>query len=92
MRLWWIVRRRWRGLPVKVKDPPPPPTTKAEVESSPFRKVFKYSQKVELNDLLGVRCFKEIDMKAVHRASNRGRSRWVHSYKSDDLGNYVKTK
>ena len=33
----------------KVKDLPPPPTKQAGVERSPFRKAFKYSQKVELN-------------------------------------------
>ena len=49
----------------KVKDLPPPPTTQAEVERLPFRKAFEYSQKVELNGLLGVGCFKMIDMKAV---------------------------
>ena len=30
----------------KFKDLPPPPTTQAEVERSPFRKVFEYFQKI----------------------------------------------
>ena len=76
----------------KVKDLPPPPTTQAEVERSPFRKAFEYSQKVELNGLLGVGCFKVIDMKAVPHGRKIVGSRWVHSYKSDELGNFVKTK
>ena len=76
----------------KVKDLPPPPTKQADVERSPFKKLFKYSQKVELNGLLGVGCFKEIALKAIPRGRNILRSRWVHSYKSDELGYYVKTK
>ena len=75
-----------------VKDLPPPPTTQAEVERSPFSKVFEYFQKVELDGLLSVRCFKEIAMKAVPRGRNIVGSRWFHSCKSDELGNYVKTK
>ena len=67
----------------KVKDLPPPPTTQAEVERSPFRKAFEYSQKVELNGLLGVGCLKVIDMKAVSHGRNIVGSRWVHSYKGD---------
>ncbi|CAN0376684.1 unnamed protein product, partial [Ascophyllum nodosum] len=69
-----------------------PPTTQAEVERSPFRKAFEYSQKIELNGLLGVGCFKVIDMKAVPHGRKIVGSRWVHSYKSDELGNFVKTK
>ncbi|CAN0458463.1 unnamed protein product, partial [Ascophyllum nodosum] len=69
-----------------------PPTTQAEVERSPFRKAFEYSQKVELNGLLGVGCLKVIDMKAVPRGRKIVGSRWVHGYKSDELGNCVKTK
>ena len=76
----------------KIKDLPPPPTTQDEVERSLFKKVFEYSQKVELNGLSGVGCFKEITMKAVPLVRNILGSRWVHSYKSDELGNYVKTK
>ena len=44
----------------KIKDLPPPPTTQAGVERSPFREAFEYSQKVELNGLLGVGCCKVI--------------------------------
>ena len=75
----------------KVKDLPPPPTTQAEIERSPFRKAFEYLQKVELNGLLGVGCFKVIGIKAVPGGRHIVGSRWVHSYKSDELGNYVKT-
>ena len=53
-----------------VNNLPPPPTTQAEVERPPARKAFKYSQNVELNGLLGVGCFKVIDMKAVPRGRN----------------------
>ena len=77
----------------KVTDLSPPPTTQAVVESSHFRKSFKYSQKVELNGLPGVICFKVIDMKAVpRRGKNIVGSCWVHNYRSDNLGNYVKTQ
>ena len=31
-------------------------------------------------------------MKAVPRGRNIVGSRWVHSYKSDELGSYVKTE
>ena len=75
-----------------VKGLPPPPTTQAEVERSPFRRAFKYSQKVELNGLLGAGCFKVIDMKALPHGGKIVGSRWVHSYRSDELGNFVKTK
>ena len=49
-------------------------------------------QKVELNELLGVGCFKAIDMKAVPHGRKIVGSRWIHSYKSDELGYYVKTR
>ena len=38
----------------KMQDLPPPPTTQEKVRRSPFRKVFDYSQNVELNGLLAV--------------------------------------
>ena len=38
----------------KMEDLPPPPTTQEKVRRSPFRKVFDYSQNVELNGLLAV--------------------------------------
>ena len=69
----------------KVKDLPPPPTPQAEVERSPFRKAFEYSQKVKFNGLLGVGYFKVIDMKAVPHERKIIGSRWVHSDKSDEF-------
>ena len=47
----------------KMQDLPPPPTTQEEVRRSPFRKAFELSQKVELNGLLAVGCFKVVDEK-----------------------------
>ena len=49
----------------KMQDLPPPPTTQEEVRRSPFRKAFEHSQKVELNGLLAVGCFKVVDEKDV---------------------------
>ena len=56
-----------------------------------FRKAFEHSQKVELNRLLGVRCFKVVDEKYVPKGWNVG-SRWVHTYKGDEHGNSLKAK
>ena len=75
----------------KVKDLPPPPITRVEVERSPFRKAFECSQKVELNGMLGVGCFKMIYMNAVPREMNIVESRWAHSCKCDEWGNNVKS-
>ena len=49
----------------KVQDLPPPPTTQEEVRRSPSHKAFEHSQKVELNGLRGVGCFKVKDDKDV---------------------------
>ena len=62
-----------------VNNLPPPPTTHSEVEGPPSRKTFECSQNVELNGLLGVGCFKVIDInKAVPRGRKIVGSRWVH--------------
>ena len=47
----------------KLQDLPPPPTTQEEVHRSPFRKGFEHSQKVGLNGMLAVGCFKVVDEK-----------------------------
>ena len=49
----------------KTQDLPPPPTTQKEVCRSPFRKAFEHFQKVELNELLAIGCFKVVDEKDV---------------------------
>ena len=76
----------------KMQDLPPPPTTQEEVRRSPFRKAFGHSQKVELNELLAVGCFKVADEKDVPKGRKVVGSRWVHTNKGDGHGNYLKTK
>ena len=51
----------------KMQDFPPPPATQEEGRRSPFRKAFEHSQKVELNGLLDVGCFKVVDEKDVSK-------------------------
>ena len=75
-----------------VKGLLPLPTTQTEIERSPFWKAFENSQVVELSGLFDVGCFKVIGIKGVPRGRKIVVSRWVHSYKSDDLVNYVKTE
>ena len=74
----------------KMQDLPPPPTTQEEVRRSPFRKAFEHSQKVELNGLLAVGCFKVVDEKDMPKGRKVVGSRWVH--KGDGHGNCLKTK
>ena len=76
----------------KMQDLPPPPTTQEEVRRSPFRKAFEHSQKVELNGLLVVGCFKVVDEKDMPKVRKVVGSRWVHTYKGDGHGNCLKTK
>ena len=61
----------------KIQDlpppPPPPPTTQEEVRWSPFPKALEHSQKVELNRLLDVGCFKVVDDKYVPKVGNWSR-------------------
>ena len=76
----------------KMQDLPPPPMTREEVRRSPFRKVFEHYQKVELNGLLAVGCFKVVDEKDMPKGWNVVGSRWVHTYKGDGHGNCLKTK
>ena len=76
----------------KMQDPSPPPTTQEEVRRPPFRKVFKHSQKVELNGLLAVGCFKVVDENNVPKGRKVVGSRWVHMYKGDGHENCLKTK
>ena len=76
----------------KIQDLPPPPTTQEELSRSPFRKAFGRSQKVELNGLLAVGCFKVIDEKIMPKDWKVVGSRWVHTYKGDGFGNCLKTK
>ena len=51
----------------KMQDLPPPPKSQEEVCLSPFRKAFEHSQKVELNGLLDVGCFRVVDEKDVSK-------------------------
>ena len=74
----------------KIQDLPPPPTTQEEVRRSPFRKAFEHSQKVELNGLLAVGCFKVVDEKDMPKGRKVVGSRWVHTYKGDGHGNCLK--
>ena len=76
----------------KMQDLPPPSTTQEEVRRSPFRKAFEHSQKVELNGLLAVGCFKVIDEKYIPKGRKIVGSRWVHTYKGNGHGNCLKTK
>ena len=76
----------------KMQDLLPPPTTQEEVRRSPFRKEFEDSQKVELNRLLAVGCFKVVGEKDMPKGRKAVGSRWVHTYKGDGHGNCLKTK
>ena len=76
----------------KIQDLPPPPTTQEEVRRSPFRKAFEHSQKVELNGMLAVGCFKVVNEKDIPIGQKVVGSRWVHTYKGDGHGNCLKTK
>ena len=74
----------------KIQDLPPPPTTQEKVRRSPFRKVFEHSQKVELNGLLAVGCFKVVDEKDMPKGRKVVGSQWVHTYKGDGHENCLK--
>ena len=74
----------------KIQDLPPPPTTQEKVRRSPFRKAFEHSQKVELNGLLAVGCFKVVDEKDMPIGRKVVGSQWVHTYKGDGHGNCLK--
>ena len=76
----------------KMQDLPPPPMTQEEVRRSPFRKAFEHSQKVELNGLLAVGCFKVVDKKDMPKGRKVVGSRWVHTCKGDGHGNCLKTR
>ena len=65
----------------KMQDLPPLPTTQEEGRRSPFRK----AQKVELNGLLAVGYFKVVDEKDMPKGRKVVGSRWVHTYKGDDM-------
>ena len=75
----------------KIQDLPPPPTTQEEVRRSPFRKAFEHSQKLELNRMLDVGCFKVVDEKDVPKGRKVVRSQWVHTCKGDGHENCLKT-
>ena len=76
----------------KIQDLPPPPTKQEEVRRSPFRKAFEHSQKVELNGLLAVGCFKVVDEKDVPKGRKFVGSPWVHTYKGDGHENCLNSK
>ena len=75
----------------KMLDLSPLPPTQEEVCRSPFRKAFEHSQKVELNVLLAVGCFKVVDEKDVSKGWKVVGSRWRHTYKGDGPGNCLET-
>ena len=64
----------------RIEHLPPPPPTQQEVRRSPFRKAFEHLQKVELNGLLGVGCFKVVNEKNVPKGRKTFRSRWMGAY------------
>lgn len=76
----------------RINDLPPLPKPQAEVSRSPFRKAFEFSQMVKLDGLIDVGCFEFVDMKGIIlRGRKMVDSKWVHSYKSDEFGNFVKS-
>ena len=52
----------------------------------------EHSQKVELDGLLDVGCFKGVDERDVPKCPKVVGSRWVHTYKGDGHKNCLKTK
>ena len=78
--------------PGKMQDLQSPPTAREEVHRSPFHKLFQPSEKVELNGLLDVGCFKVVDEKDVPKGRKVVGSRWVRTYKGDGHGNCLKIK
>ena len=78
--------------PGKIHDLPPPPTAQKKTRRSPFCRAFEHFQKVEFNGLLDVGCFKVADEKNVPKGRNVVGCRLVHTYKSNEHGNYLKTK
>ena len=69
----------------KMQNLPPPPTTRAEVHRSPFGKAFEHSQKVELNGLLAVGCFKVVDEKDMPKGQKVVGSRWCIRTRAMDM-------
>ena len=76
----------------KMQDLPPSATMQEEVRRSPFCKAFEHLQKVELNGLLAVGCFKVVDKKDVPKGRKVVGSRWVYTYKNGGHGNCFKLK
>ena len=76
----------------KMQDLSPPPTTQEEVRRSPFCKAFEHSQKVELNELLAVGCFKIVDESDTPKGWKVFGSRRVYTYKGTGHGYCLKTK
>ena len=70
----------------KMQDLSPPPKTQEYVRRSPFCKAFEHSQKVELNELLAVGCFKIVDENDTPKGRKVVGSRWVLTYKGDGHG------
>ena len=59
---------------------PTPPVTHPE-----------HSQRVEINGLLDVGCFEPVDEGMVPKGRTIVGSKWVHTYKGDEVGFCVKT-
>ena len=76
----------------KMQDLQSPPTAQEEMHRSPIRKMFRPSEKVELNGLLDVGCFQVVDEKDAPKGRKVVGSRWVRTYKGDGHGSCSKTK
>ena len=74
------------------KDLPPPPKTQAEGSKSLYWRAFAHYQIVELKGLMDVGCFELVDLKHIPRGRKIVNPKWVHTYKGDEFGNFIKGK
>ena len=71
----------------KIKDLP-----QAEISKPQYRRAFEHSHRAELKGLMEAGCFELVDLRDIPRERIEVNSKWVHTYKGDEYGNFIKAK
>lgn len=69
-----------------IEDLMPPPTTHAQAQRSSCQKASEHSQRVEINSLLGVGCFKPVDKGNIPpKVGSHILRRWIGLLREDEV-------
>ena len=76
----------------RIQDLPVPCVTHTESLRSPYRKAFEHSHHLDINRLPDVGCSEPVDEGNIPKGRKIVGSKWVYTYKGDEVGLCMRTK